>query len=59
MKQLLDQTRGQMSFLACLIELLESATQADIFRLLKQTTANIRKILHRAKSYDTLISRHR
>ena len=50
MKQLLDQTRGQMSSLTCLIELLESATQADMFRLLKQNTADIRKILHRAKS---------
>ena len=50
MKQLLDQTRGQMSSLTCLIELLESETQADIFRLLKQNTADIRKILHRAKS---------
>lgn len=50
MKQLLDQTRGQISFLTCLIELLESATQTDMFRLLKQHTADTRKILHRAKS---------
>ena len=49
MKQLLDQTRGQMMSLRCLIELLESETQAEIFRLLKQNTADIRKILHRAK----------
>lgn len=50
MKQLLDQTRGQMLSLRCLIELLESETQADMFRLLKQNTADIQKILHRAKS---------
>lgn len=50
MKQLLDQTRGQMLSLRCLIELLESETLADMFRLLKQNTADIRKILHRAKS---------
>ena len=50
MKQLLDQSRGQMLSLRCLIELLESETQADMFRLLKQNTADIRKILHRAKS---------
>lgn len=50
MKQLLDQTRSQMLSLRCLIELLESETQADMFRLLKQNTADIQKILHRAKS---------
>lgn len=50
MKQLLDQTRGQMLSLRCLIELLESETQADMFRLLKQNTADNRKIPHRAKS---------
>lgn len=50
MKQLLDQTRSQMLSLKCLIELLENETQADMFRLLKQNTAYIRKILHRAKS---------
>lgn len=32
MQQLLDQTRGQMSSLRCLIELLESETQADMLR---------------------------
>lgn len=50
MKQLLDQTRGQMSSLHCLIELLESETQAEILRLLKQNRADIRKVLHQAKS---------
>lgn len=50
MKQLLDQTRGQMSSLRCLIELLESETQADMLRLLKENIVDIRRILHRAKS---------
>lgn len=50
MQQLLDQTRGQMSSLRCLIELLESETQADMLRLLKENIVDIRKILHRAKS---------
>ena len=50
MKQLLDQTRGQMSSLRSLIELLESETQADMFRLLKENIVDIRKILSRAKS---------
>lgn len=50
MKQLLDQTMGQMSSLRCLTELLESETQADIFRLLKDNVVDIRKILHRSKS---------
>lgn len=50
MKQLLYQTRGQMSSLRCLIELLESETQADMLRLLKENIVDIRKILHRAKS---------
>lgn len=50
MKQLLDQVRGQMSSLTCLIEFLECETQAGIFRLLKQNTVDIQKILHRAKS---------
>ena len=39
-----------MSSLRCLIELLESETQADMLRLLKDSVADIRKILHRAKS---------
>lgn len=50
MKQLLDQTRGQMSSLRYLIELLESETQADIFRLLKDNVVDIRKIFHLSKS---------
>lgn len=50
MKQLLDQTRGQMSSLQSLIHLLESETQGDVLKLLKQDTADIRRILHRAKS---------
>ena len=50
MKKLLDQTRGQMSSLQCLILFLESENQADIFKLLKQKAADIRKIFHRAKS---------
>lgn len=50
MKQLLDQTRSQMLSLRCLVDVLESETQADMFRLLKQNTADIQKILHRAKS---------
>ena len=50
MKQLLNQTRGQMSSLQSLIHLLESETQGDILKLLKQDTADIRRILHRAKS---------
>ncbi|MCJ1347402.1 hypothetical protein MMC31_005627 [Peltigera leucophlebia] len=50
MKQLLDQTRGQMSSLRHLIEILESETQADMFRLLKKNIIDIQKILHRAKS---------
>lgn len=50
MKQLLDQTRGQMSSLRYLIELLESETQADMLSLLKENIVEIRKILHRAKS---------
>lgn len=50
MQQLLDQTRGQMLSLRCLIELLESETQADMLRLLKENIVDIRKILHRAKS---------
>lgn len=50
MKQLLDQTRGQMSSLHCLISLLESDTLAEILELLKQNRVDIRKMLHRAKS---------
>lgn len=50
LKKLLDQTRGQMSSLQCLIQFLESENQADIFKLLKQNAADIRKIFHRAKS---------
>lgn len=50
MKQLLDQTRGQMSSLRHLIEILESETQAEMFRLLKENIADIRRILHSAKS---------
>ena len=50
MKQLLDQTRAQMLSLRCLVQVLESETQADMFRLLKENTADLRKILHRAKS---------
>lgn len=50
MKQLLDQTRGQMSSLQSLIQLLESETQADVLTLLKQNAADIRRIFHRAKS---------
>ena len=50
MKPLLDQTRGQMSSLRHLIEILESETQADMFRLLKENIEDIRNILHRAKS---------
>ncbi len=50
MKQLLDQTRGQMSSLHYLIELLESETQAEILRSMKQNRADIRKVLHQAKS---------
>lgn len=50
MKQLLNQTRGQMSSLQSLIHLLESETQGDILKLLKQDTADIRRILHHAKS---------
>lgn len=53
MKQLLDQTRGQMLSLRCLTELLESETLADMFRLLKQNTADIRKILHHPKSISS------
>ena len=48
--KVLDQTRGQMSSLRSLIELLESETQADMFRLLKENIVDIRKILSRAKS---------
>lgn len=50
MKQLLDQTRGQMSSLHCIVELLESETQAEILTLLKQNMADIQKVLHRARS---------
>lgn len=50
MKQLLDQTRGQMSSLRHLIEILESETQTDMLRLLKENILDIRKTLHRAKS---------
>lgn len=50
MKQLLDQTRGQVSSLQSLIQLLESETQADVVTLLKQNAADIRRIFHRAKS---------
>ncbi|MCJ1345190.1 hypothetical protein MMC31_003396 [Peltigera leucophlebia] len=50
MKQLLDQTRGQMSSLQCLIQLLESEAQTDILKLLKQSAADIRRIYHLAKS---------
>lgn len=50
MKLLLDQTRGQMSSLHCLVGLLESETQTEILTLLKENRADIRKVLHRAKS---------
>lgn len=50
MKQLLDQTRGQMTSLRYLIEFLESETQADILKSLQQNLADIRRIFHRAKS---------
>ena len=50
MKQLLEQTRGQMSSLHCLVDLLQSETQAEILTLLKQNRADIQKVLHRARS---------
>ena len=50
MKQLLYQTRGQMSSLLHLIEILESETQADMLRILKKNSVDIQKILSRAKS---------
>lgn len=53
MKQLLDQSRGQMSLLHHLIEILESETQTDMLRLLKKNSVDIRKILRRAKTIRT------
>ena len=50
MKQLLDQTRGQMSSLQYLIKILESETKADMFRLLMDNIVDIRRILQSAKS---------
>ena len=50
MNQLLDQTRGQMSSLLHLIEILESETQADMLRILKENSVDIQKFLNRAKS---------
>ncbi|MCJ1346152.1 hypothetical protein MMC31_004366, partial [Peltigera leucophlebia] len=50
MKQLLDQTRGQMTSLQYLIQFLESETLADILKSLQQNLADIRRILHRTKS---------
>ena len=50
MKQLLDQTRGQMTSLQYLIQFLESETQADILKSLQKNLADIRRIFHRAKS---------
>lgn len=50
MKQLLDQTRKQMSSSQSFIHLLEIETQGDILKILKQNTADIRRILRRAES---------
>lgn len=50
MKQLLDQTRGQMTSLHYLIQFLESETQADTLMSLQRNLADIRRIFHRAKS---------
>lgn len=50
MKQLLDQTRGQILSLQCLIQLLESETQEGISQLLKENTADIQRVSHRARS---------
>ncbi|MCJ1349738.1 hypothetical protein MMC31_007979, partial [Peltigera leucophlebia] len=49
-KQLLYQTRGQMSSLHCLAELLESVTQTEILSLLKEKSADTQKVLHRTRS---------
>ncbi|MCJ1348642.1 hypothetical protein MMC31_006874 [Peltigera leucophlebia] len=54
MKQLLDQTRGQMSSLRHLIEIFEGGTQEDMCRLLKENIEDIRKALHRARSIRSL-----
>lgn len=50
MEQVLNQTRGQMSSLQSLIELLESETLADVSKSLGQDAADIRKVFYRAKS---------
>ena len=50
MKQLLDQTRSQMTSLQYLIQFLESETQADILKSLQKNLADIRWIFHHAKS---------
>lgn len=50
MKQLLDQSRGQMTSLQYLIQFLESEAQADILKSLQKNLADIRRIFHRAKS---------
>lgn len=50
MKQLLDQSRGQMTSLHYFIQFLESETQADTLKSLQKNLADIRRIFHRAKS---------
>lgn len=59
MKPLLDQTRGQMLSLRCLVEFLKSETQADIFRLLKQNKYSRYSENSSPRKVDTLISRLR
>lgn len=54
MKQLLDQTRGQVSSLRHLIEIFESERQEDMCRFLKESIEDIRKALHCARSIRSL-----
>lgn len=54
MKQLLDQTRGQISSLRCLIDLLESETRAEFLNLLKQNRLRYGKFLT-ARDHDAQI----